>query len=370
MTVNLLKKIPIALAALAFASANAAMDMDSRVTQLEHQMAQVRTDNSMGTYGANSASASPDTKGSDWFIAIGVLYEQARVAGSEYAYSDNDSNSGSIPLRGEIKEVRPDWDFGVNVALGMGTGHDGWEVAADFTHLSTSGNSVMNAGLNGGVIALRGTPNLVTQNGVPFTSCTQAKASIDFDYNSLSLLTARDTFFSKAFSLRPYAGLTSQWLKIKENVNYSGGTILGVNTIEVRDTNKYWGLGPVGGLKGRLHLGAGFSIFGDFNATLLYGNFDVTHKEQYTPDTGRYNINLTADFHRFVPELQMGLGLAYDTYLDEDKHHICVSLGYDARYLFRVNQMVKMDDNATYRYDRYSEDASMQGVVLEARWDF
>jgi len=228
----------------------------------------------------------------------------------------------------------------------------------------------MSGGLNGRVVALRGTPSLVTQNGVPFTNGTEAKANIEFDYDVVSLVAGRDMFVSRTFSLRPYAGLSTAWVTIKERVNYSGGSILDVNTITVRDSNKYWGLGPVGGFDGNLHLGAGFSIYGDFNATLLYGNFDVNHKETYSPDEATYTLRLNGDLHRFVPELQMGLGLAYDTYLDEHKHHICLSLGYDVTYLFSINQIIKLDDDATYRYDRYNEDASLQGVMLKARWDF
>ena len=54
MNLNLLKKVPIALAAFAMVSANAA-DMDTRVSKLENQMQQVRTGTTNDTYGAQTA---------------------------------------------------------------------------------------------------------------------------------------------------------------------------------------------------------------------------------------------------------------------------------------------------------------------------
>lgn len=52
MKVGFFRKIPVAIASLvASSTAFAAMDMDSRVSQLEDQMQQVRTETAMGTYG-------------------------------------------------------------------------------------------------------------------------------------------------------------------------------------------------------------------------------------------------------------------------------------------------------------------------------
>lgn len=370
MNTNIFKKIPIALAVAAFASVQAASDMDTRVKQLEEQMSQVRTGNPMGTYGANNASANPQVHGTDFYIDLSVLYEQPRVAGSEYSYTDDNTTAGDTPLRGSIKEVRPDWTFGVQVGVGMDTYHDGWRVGVEYSHLDSNGSSSASGGLNGNVVALRGTPNLFSSGGTDFTNCTQAKANISFDYNSVALAASRGMFLSETLSFTPFAGLNTSWVKIKENVSYTGGDILDVNSIYVNDSSKFWGLGPVGGFNGKLYLGAGFAIFGDFSAALLYGNFDVNHYEYYSANEANNNIKLDGDLHRFVPELAMALGLSYDTYLDNNKHHINISLGYDATYMFRVNQMIKLDDNATYRYDRYSEDASMSGVKLQARWDF
>ena len=86
MKVSNLSLFSIAVASIVTSSAAfAAMDMDSRVTQLESQMSQVRTETAMGTYGANTASARAEVDGRGWFITADVLYWHAKVGGTEYA---------------------------------------------------------------------------------------------------------------------------------------------------------------------------------------------------------------------------------------------------------------------------------------------
>lgn len=369
MTINLFKHIPVALATVVFASAHAGMDMDSRVTQLEQQMAQVRSENSMDGYGAVLAPASPEVNGAGYFVEFSVLYEQPRFGGSEYAYSDADS-AINAPIRGNVKDVRPNWQFGVEAAIGLVTNHDNWEVLAQYTYLGTSGSSHLNAGLNNAIIQMRADQNLTVPAGVlgqEFNLATKASATVDWQYNLLSAGVAKDYFLSKTFAIRSFGGLSSTWISMKENVSYTGGSTLGVNSVYVKDKNTFWGIGPVGGMTAKLFLGYGFSLYGDLTGTLFFGNFDVTHTETYSnaPTVGL--IDLSADLHRFVPQIQSGVGLAFDKYFNDNRDHIMVSLGYDTTYLVRLNQMIKSNDNVV---ERYSEDATIQGAKLTIRWDF
>ncbi|MBI5273524.1 MAG: MOMP family protein [Chlamydiales bacterium] len=370
MTANIFKKIPIALAAVAFASASAAMDMDSRVTQLEQQMAQVRTENTLGTFGAKTAPASPDViGGTDWFLELALLYAHPRIGGTEYAYSDDDP-AFVLPINGTMKDVKPNWNFGVLAGIGIDTTYDDWQLYAEYTYLGSSGSSSMDAGLNGTVIPLR-SAMLITGAVRPgtFDQVDTAEADFSFTLNSVTLQAARDFFVSKTLSLRPFTGVTSTWLDLKENVTYSGGRDLRVNSVYVEDESDFWGIGPVAGLSGKLHLGYGFSVYTDVSGVLYFGNFDVEHEENFSLVEDD-SIELDADFHRMVPAVAMGLGLVYERFLDDNRHHIAISLGYDTSYFWRANQMLRLEDNDSLVYGRYSEDVYIDGLKLELRWDF
>ena len=66
----------------------------------------------------------------------------------------------------------------------------------------------------------------------------------------------------------------------------------------------------------------------------------------------------------------MQLGLRYDKYVNDNKQHIGIGLGFEANYWWRQNQMLKIDDSAVLKYERYSEDVSMHGITLDFKWDF
>lgn len=64
------------------------------------------------------------------------------------------------------------------------------------------------------------------------------------------------------------------------------------------------------------------------------------------------------------------MGLRYDTYLHNDKHHIGIGLGFEGQYWWRQNQMLKIDDFDELKYERYSEDLAFYGITGDIRFDF
>ncbi len=378
MEVNLLRKIPITMAILVGASAFAAMDTDSRITQLEQQMKQVRTENAMGTYGAKTASARPDVDGNGWFLTGDVFYWKAAVGGTEYAYSDQDPIA-ALPISGRVKDMDFDWDWGFRVGIGYNFLHDGWDVSAQYTWFNSSGSDSSSAGLNSSLVPLKGLARIVSTPANPlhlFLFCRSAKSQYNFDFQSVDLDLGRNYFVSGKLSFRPYFGLKAAWIDQQQITRYTGGEPdafnnigPGINTIHVKDDCDFKGLGPRTGLDSKWHLGHGFSIFGNFATALVWGFYDVSHKEKYSPVADNH-VKLSADMNRFSPTVQFQLGLAYDAYFLNDTNHITIGLGFDAQYWWRQNQMLKIDDSTPAKYERYSEDVSMQGVTLDIKWDF
>ena len=82
------------------------------------------------------------------------------------------------------------------------------------------------------------------------------------------------------------------------------------------------------------------------------------------------HIDLTANTHRMVPTAHMEGGVAYDFFFDNDQQHLAFSLGYDGQYYFRANQMLKMGRAGPFTSDRWTEDFSLHGLAIKARWDF
>lgn len=378
MKVRSLGKLIAPIVAIATSSAAfAAMDREARVTELESQMQQVRTETAMDTYGANTALARPSVENPyKWFITLDVLYWRTKVGGTEYAYSDQDPTA-SLPIKGRTKHMEFDWDWGLRGGLGYNFDHDGWDVRAQYTWFDTSGSDTTRAGLNSSIVPLRGSA-LIPGNNQEFIYCTHAKSQYDMDYQAVDIELGRDYYVSSKLSLRPFWGLKTAWIDLEQNTRYTGGNpdpnnpnvlALQRNTVHVREDSDFWGLGPRTGIDTRWYLGEGFSIFGNLSGALLYGYFDVDHKERFTGNEVS-RVRLRADRHAFSPTAQIQMGLRWDSYFHENKHHFSIGLGFEAQYWWRMNQMLKVDDATTLKYERYSEDLSMYGLTLDMRFDF
>lgn len=368
MNGNFLKRVPVTLVALATsASVFAATDTDSRLKQLEQQMKQVRTETAAGTYGARTASARPEVDGAGASFTIDALLWKANVGGTEYAYTDS-SPQASFPVNGSMQDIDFDWDWGVKVGVGYNFAHDNWESNLVFTYFSSNESDSVQAGAASSVVPLKGSADLGF-SGLPFDYCTQGTSKFKFLYDNLDLDLARNYFVSGNLSLRPHFGLKNTWLNLEQTVQYTGGALVN-STFSNKDKSKFWGIGPSAGVNTKWYLCSGFSLFGDIGGSLLWSYFQVNHAESNSADATRDSLKIRANMHRFVPTAEIMIGISYDSYMNDNKQHINVSLGWDTIYYWRANQMLTIDDFATKKYSRVSEDISMEGVTLNVRLDF
>jgi len=323
-------KIPIAIASLlASSTAFTHMDMDSRVSQLENQMQQVRTETAMGTYGAQTAIARPEVDGRGWFLTLDILYWHAKVGGTEYAYSD-DSPAATLPIKGRTKHIDFKWDWGLRFGLGYNFAHDGWDAHLQYTWYDSSGSNSTRAGLNSSIVPLRGSSQIVATIVPPgtindeFLFCASAKSQFDFDFSALDLELGRAYFISGKLSFRPHWGLKTAWLDLEQTTRYTGGIPrqnsedngalegLSINTVHIKGECDFWGIGPRAGVDSKWHLGSGFSIFGDVAAALLFGFFDVDHNERWSAVEDN-RIHLHANRHAFSAAAHLGFSNERET---------------------------------------------------------
>ncbi|MCH9630035.1 MAG: hypothetical protein S4CHLAM37_00260 [Chlamydiia bacterium] len=374
----------LTILALGISSCTFAADMDTRVKELETKMEKVYTKTANGADGAKTANARPEPHGNGWWLNIDALYWHTKVGGTEYAQtSANVAATGNTNV-GSFKQVDPDWAWGFKVGLGYKFCHDGWDTHLEYTYYRPSDSSRSSVSSPAGIVALKGN-NVVNDHnlfdGSGFQYCTLATSDFKYNYDNINLELGRNYFVSRSLSLRPHVGLRALWLDLKQTTRYSGGdnilsggsvalTFLGNNTVEVNDKSDFWGLGLRTGFDTKWYLTNGFSVFGDVSGALLWGHFETRMRTTFSAIPANVH-DLKNDFHRIVPAASLILGLAYDQYIYNDKQHIGISLGYDTQYLWRANQMMVPNFNASnVSASSVSEDVSIQGVTLEVRWDF
>ena len=368
---NFLKKVSLAMAAtLTSCAVFAGMDMDSRVSQLETQMKQVRTETELGTAGGNTASARPMADEKGFYLGAGFVYQQARAAGTEYAYSE-DNTAASFPLDGSMVDIHSGWDWGLNVQAGYNMNHDMWDVRVGYNYFSQSSSHSQAAGLNDTIIPLRADSAIVNGTANSFTSCARATSQYSVSLNLVDLQIGRAFFVSEMLSFRPMLGLASKWIDQEQKSQYTGGTQVGLNTVHVKDSNDFWGIGPEIGMYTKWYIGEGFHFFGDTNASLLYGTFDVKHRE-YLSGSSTQTLKISGDTHKIVPTAQAIIGLGYDVYVENNTHFFSIRLGWNLQYYWDQNQMLRVtSENGTIpQYTRANDFLAIQGITLDLVWSF
>ncbi len=332
----------------------------ARIEVLEKEVDVLKEEmHSMQVKGARS-SANPGIMRDEWFISFEPLYWYQRTNGTAFAYSNN-TLATALPLKGRTRDINFGWAWGFRAGLGKNISFDQWDITSYFTYFQKHSSKGTSSGQASTLIPLRG--SVITQGGVD-----RAKSFYDLDLYTLDLELGKHYFVSEQLSFRPFVGLKNAWIDQKQVIRYTGGVLEG-NTAHVKDDCEYWGIGARAGINSKWHLGDGWYLGGLFSAALLYGFFDIEHREKVTPNR-QDRISLEDNKHRFIPMVQWRFGLGYGSYFNQKENYIDVGIAYEGMYWWRQNQMIKVYEYTALRYDNFSEDLSMHGITFSARLYF
>lgn len=368
-----IKKMSLSAATLAFSAlAFAGPDLDTRVQNLEKDMHHVKTKTAAGTVGAKTALARPEVEGVGYFASLDVLYWHAKVSDTKYAHTSINDGTPLLPVKGELKEIDFDWDFGFRVGFGVNFNHGGWDLGVEYTYFSTDGSSSVSSQNGGTVVPQQTFIGIASPDANLLTNIDKATSQFGVDFDKIDLALGRNFFVSHQLSLRPNVGLTTAWMNLTQTTRYTGGEV-GINTVYFESESDFWGLGPMAGCDTKWYLTNGFSIFGNVSGALLYGHFDTKLKTWYSAELNN-SIRMSNNMHQFAPTTEIVIGLAYDQYICNDKQHIGVSLGYDCQYWWSVNQSMNISSQSTevgpLGFDNQDGNVSLHGVTLHLKWDF
>jgi len=305
-------------------------------------------------------SANPSIIGDVYFVTFDALYWYARTNGTAFAYS-NSTPTANMPLKGRTKDISFNWEWGLRAGIGKNLDFDKWDLYGTFTIYRPHSCAGASVGQNSILIPLKGAT--IIHEGV-----ARAKSNYSLDTYQIDIELGRHYFVSSKLSFRPFASVKNAWVNQRQVVRYTGGSI-GNHTAHVEDNCDYWGIGLRGGINSKWHLGEGVYLHGLFAGALLYGFFDIDHREKLTANPFD-TIKLDDNKHRFVPTVQWRMGIGWGTYLNERKYFLELGAAYEGQYWWRLNQMINIYEYNAFRYDNQSDDVSMHGITFMARWYF
>lgn len=321
-------------------------EIGTRISALEAQMGEIRTETAQKNYGARFADDSFEKGifGVEFFGSL--LYWHAKLGGTEYAYAF--ANQKLNRKSKETKEQNFDWNFGYRLGIGVRLPVVSWEIFGTYTHYGSQNNE-KNENLPPSFFA-RGQ-----------TAPTKSSSKIDYDTVILEL--KKSSFFSRMLGIGTTIGVKKTWVDQREEITYH---LNKHDILKVKDQCTFQGVGPRIGLSGRWYLFAGFSFLTDIAFSLLYGEFDVKHAEA--------SLDLKGSAHLFSPALDFFFGLHWDHPLDWAQ--LSLRLGYEADYLWREHQAVKLEDTTSAKrpfrvtFSRNADDLTFYGMTLRGGVEF
>lgn len=305
------------------------------------------------------------------FVFVDPLLWQAHENGLGLGIrTTNNPNLFNSSGESRVRNLHFDWDWGFRLGAGLNWDYDGWDTRLVWTRWHTSAHKHLVAGQNQSIY-----PEWLNPNEFLAATAANATGNWKLHLNMLDLENGREFFVSKYLTIRPHVGLRSAWINQKFNVSYFN--LENSPLLEPGATDhlklEYWGLGLRGGVDTQWGLGCGFSLFGNFAASLLQGYFKVDANEYSIDADGIRTINFQVDdfYHIGRGITDMSIGLRYDWVSCDECYHFGVEGGWEHHMFWGQNQfMLFVDDGSPAKYVANHGDLSTQGYYIRLRFDF
>lgn len=363
---NKLKKLLplIAMTLVGTHSVVSAVD-DMQVRNLENRVSAL--EQRRGANGMINPPARPVVKdGVDLWLQAEALFMHATEDGIHYGIKLDNGNTRD----GHVKNVSYDWSWGWRAGLGYNLPHDGWDMLLNYTWLRSHESSKA----DGAIHQTWTNPTEAVASAI--VNRGKGKTSLHFDY--LDFQMGREFFVSKWLTLRPFVGARGLWAHRNLTVKYRGGelsTAPFANVVKLKEklNNRLMGGGLLTGLDTQWGLGEGWSVYGQFALSLIYGTQRLHEKQdQYSPANVRTRIAHFKDHWTNVRTMtDLGAGLRWDRLLDNDYYRIRLQLGWEQHILAGFDKDINFTDDVVQgKFTINQGDFALSGLSFQARFDF
>ena len=238
---------------------------------------------------------------------------------------------------------------GFKVGAGFDFGHDSWVAFAEYTwlrnHSTYSTSATDSADLSHGSLL----------SDVDSTTL-QGKRHVNLDLIDATL--SRPLYQGRMLTLSPSCGLRGAWLRQK----FEG--VLAVSADDSHSNSNSWFVGPRASVAAHWMLGWGFRFEGDMGAAILFQQSETNFRNDVDSYTTSDNQNSLA------PVADMGLGLGWGTYLDNQNYHLDFVATYDFMNWWGQNLIRGVADTINSGIGAQPGDLQISGLTITGRFDF
>lgn len=206
-------------------------------------------------------------------------------------------------------------------------------------------------------------------------SATDISSQWNLAMNFADLTMGHAFYENNYLSIVPFFGVRGAWinqqLDIAIDVPTEVVTDLVTSPINSYNSSNSWALGPRTGFDASWLFKHGLRIEGCAAVNLLFTQYtSVQHSEQVASSaTSELSMQLP-NINCVRPELDLGLGLGWGTYINDQKYYIDFSIKYDFLILWQQNMMRKLVDQMVSGVGAAPGDLYLQGINIRAAFYF
>lgn len=271
--------------------------------------------------------------------------------------------------------LEPDWKPAFRAGLGWNTSYDGWDLYANWTWYNNSTSETITAATVNGddEIGIRG-PWIA--NGGNITGINAANYRWRLRHNMFDLELGRKFFVSRKLSMRPFAGVRGGWINRRVIINYLAQPNVSFTPVTPAvyfGRSKYWGVGPRFGLNNEWYLGAGFQIYTDLAASLLYGQiytYRTTADQQVDGSLTRVSdISANDDLWRVIPNMQLFLGIGWGECFCSQDIFLAIKAGWEVNKYWNLGAFFEGRRGQIFRDEQFAA-FTLQGLTVKVDLEF
>ncbi|MBS0627979.1 MAG: hypothetical protein JSS09_07195 [Verrucomicrobia bacterium] len=290
-------------------------------------------------------------------------------------------SAGVVVATSNSTSLLQDFAYKPGFKVGLGLGFNEWNSHAEYTWVrqttSTSKKAIDPSSSEGdGVWLLNNWFQQITSVGQTI-SATNVSSKWHLAIDLADLTMSRPFYEGRYLSVDPFFGIRGAWIRQKLNLAIHVPTSI-VSDVDMSQVHSYnsshsWGVGPRTGFDMSWLLGKGFKVEAEAAFSLLFTQYTkIKHAEQVaseaaSPDILRAKLSYV---NCVRPELDLGLGIGWGSYLAEQKYYIDFSAKYEFLLFWQQNMMRKLADQTVSGTGAAAGDLYLQGLDIRASFHF
>lgn len=280
------------------------------------------------------------------FVGGSVYYFEARPNNSDLDYASVNFGTSST-FFSELKEVKPEYDWGWGVNVGYIFPNTGNDVNLSYLNLDSDDTSHIAVSTTSPLFAFV-TPVISQITALGFSGTFfAAAAKAEYDIDQVDLTAGQYIDIGCRLIAHPYAGL--RWARVDRDLDalFVAATPTPVEITPIfatQEESNYSGIGPIMGMDASYFIYMGLGVVGHFDGALLVGNIDSETDTLFTGTIGETPVNITNlfkfkidDSTRVVPVLDGKLGIDYTfLFTNSDNSSLTLEAGWLVSHYFNV----------------------------------